>query len=209
MLESLNALDTQLFYLINSHHNAFFDWFFYLFTTHLSWAVVILLFFGLVTLRCEARLWWAVVIGIALCFLLSDRISVLCFKDVVCRLRPCHALPDVHMFRVGCGGQYGFVSSHAANSFSLAMFFALRYGFRSRQALESSCSGTFNANSRPSCGWLVPVVAFLWAFTTSLSRVYLGKHYPGDILCGALVGLAIGALVYWLLQKIPATAKQG
>ena len=209
MLDSLIQFDTRLFYCVNSHHSTFFDWFFYLFTTHLSWAIVLVLFFCLVTLRREARSWWAVLLGIALCFLLSDRISVLCFKDVVCRLRPCHALPDVHMFRVGCGGQYGFVSSHAANSFSLALFLALRYGFRRRKPSQPSQAFASHASPRPSCGWLVPVLAFLWAFTTSLSRVYLGKHYPGDILCGALVGLAIGALVYWLLQKIPATAKQG
>ena len=90
-------------------------------------ALVIVAAFGLATLRREPKRWWLLLAAIGLCFLLADRGSVMLFKDTVCRLRPCHALENVHMFREGCGGQYGFISSHAANAFAIAMLFFLRY----------------------------------------------------------------------------------
>ena len=121
--------------------------------------------------------------AIGLCFLLADRGSVLIFKDTVCRLRPCHALENVHMFREGCGGQYGFVSSHAANAFALLTFFWLRY--RKKVKEEKTLSN------------LLILFMAVWAVAMCYSRVYLGKHYPGDILCGAIFGVLVGWIVYW------------
>lgn len=196
MLETLNTLDTQLFRWINDHHCQMADWVLWTASQSWSWAVVLVLFFVFVTLRYEPRRWWVVGIGIALCFLLSDRISVVCFKDVVCRLRPCHVLDDVRMFRTHCGGQYGFVSSHAANVFALAMFLALRYGGRKAVGFRKTI------HSIGSARWMVPLLAFLWAAVVIYSRPYLGKHYPGDCICGALLGITIGALVYFMIEKI-------
>jgi undecaprenyl-diphosphatase len=126
-----------------------------------------------------------VLAGIALCFLLADQGSVQLFKNTVCRLRPCHALPDVHMFREGCGGQYGFISSHAANAFAIATFFCLRYWKRDK---------------------IVPVCMIVWACLTSYSRAYLGKHYPGDLICGALFGILVGIVILqvisWIEKKL-------
>ena len=181
----LETFDTQLFYWINSHHSPASDWILWVASQSWSWAIVILAAFSVSTLRKEPRNWWVVLIGIGLCFLLSDRISVMSFKDVVCRLRPCHALENVRMFRTGCGGQYGFVSSHAANVFALAMFFALRYAKRGSKASIFFCCAIF-----------------AWAILVGYSRPYLGKHYPGDVLCGALLGLGVGALVHFLLCKL-------
>ena len=176
-MEKINALDTELFYWINQHHCGVADYVLYAFTQHWMWAVMIVIFFAVAVIKApERKWWWLLVTGIALCFLLADRITVMCFKDVFQRLRPCHALPDVRMiFGMGCGGQYGFVSGHAANSFAVAMFFALW------------CRKYVKA---------MPYVAFGWAAIVSYSRPYLGKHYPGDIICGALLGLLIGWLVY-------------
>ena len=178
-IDYLNSVDTELFYWINQHHCTVADYVLYAFTQHWSWMVMIVLFFAVAVVKApEKRWWWLLVAGIALCFLLADRITVMCFKDVFQRLRPCHALPDVRMiFGMGCGGQYGFVSGHAANSFAVAMFFALW------------CRKHVKA---------MPYVAFGWAAIVSYSRPYLGKHYPGDIICGALLGLLIGWLVYLL-----------
>ena len=156
-------------------------------------AVLVVLFLG-VTLRREPRRWWVVLLGVGLCFLLSDRISVLCFKDVFCRLRPCHALDDVRMFRTTCGGQYGFISSHAANIFSLATFFALRY------------RKVFDNMGHRILRWL-PYGLYLWAFMVGYSRPYLGKHYPGDVICGAIVGILLGLFVWWLSTRIKSKAK--
>ena len=207
----LQQVDTQLFYWVNRHNNAVLDTLLWTLSQSWSWAVVLglvlLCFVGgnvrfagrravhrsgapdtlfdasSATADSRFRLWRAVVVlvlGVVLCFLLSARISVVCFKDVFCRLRPCHALDDVRMYRTSCGGLYGFVSSHAANVFSLALFLSLFYR-------RLPCS--------PRRG-LVVFLLFAWAFGVGYSRPDLGKHYPGDVLCGALLGLLVGTVVY-------------
>lgn len=182
MLETLKEIDTQWFLWINSHHTTALDWTMWTLSQHWSWAVVIVLAFVLLTLRQEPRRWWLVAIGVVLCFLLADQGSVL-IKDTVCRLRPCHALEDVRMFRTHCGGQYGFVSSHAANAFAVALFFVLRYWKRVRRQ------------------WPL-LLLIVWALATSYSRAYLGKHYPGDLVCGAILGCIIALIVWWLTDTI-------
>lgn len=182
MLETLKEIDTQWFLWINSHHTTALDWTMWTLSQHWSWAVVIVLAFMLLTLRQEPRRWWLVAVGVVLCFLLADQGSVL-IKDTVCRLRPCHALEDVRMFRTHCGGQYGFVSSHAANAFAVALFFVLRYWKRMKRQ------------------WPL-LLLIVWALATSYSRAYLGKHYPGDLVCGAILGCIIALIVWWLTDTI-------
>ena len=183
MFETLNNLDTQWFWWINSHHCTAMDWVMWSLSQHWCMAAVIVLAFCLLTLRYEPRRWWVVLIGIALCFLLADQGSVQLFKNTVCRLRPCHALEDVRMFRTGCGGQYGFVSSHAANMFAVATFLMLRYWKRVKRQ------------------WPLLLIA-LWAIATCYSRPYLGKHYPGDVICGAVFGAIIALIVWWVTAVI-------
>lgn len=189
----MNAFDTRLFYWINQHHNTLLDNVLWVASQSWSWAIVLLIAFGVGTLRHEPRKWWLVLAGIALCFLLSDRVSVMCFKNVVCRLRPCHALEDVRMYRTTCGGLYGFVSSHAANVFALALFLVLRQGRAVK--LRGLQRGWWRNH-------LFAIAMFGWATVVGYSRPYLGKHYPGDVICGALVGLGMGALVYFLTLKL-------
>lgn len=183
MLETLNNLDTQWFWWINSHHCTAMDWAMWSLSQHWCMAAAIVLSFCLLTLRYEPRRWWVVLIGIALCFLLADQGSVQLFKNTVCRLRPCHALEDVRMFRTGCGGQYGFVSSHAANVFAVAMFLTLRYWKRAKRQ------------------WPLLLIA-LWAIATCYSRPYLGKHYPGDVICGAVFGVTTALIVWWVTTEV-------
>lgn len=182
MLETLKEIDTLWFLWINSHHTTALDWTMWTLSQHWSWAVVIVLAFVLLTLRKEPRRWWLMAIGVVLCFLLADQGSVL-IKDTVCRLRPCHALEDVRMFRTHCGGQYGFVSSHAANAFAVALFFVLRYWKRLKRQ------------------WPL-LLLIVWALATSYSRAYLGKHYPGDLVCGAILGCIMALIVWWLTDTI-------
>lgn len=194
MIETLNNLDTQLFYLINGQHCTAMDWVMWVLSARWSWLIVIVAAFCLSTLRREPRRWWLVLAGIGLCFLLADRGSVMLFKDTVCRLRPCHALPDVHLFREGCGGLYGFISSHAANAFAIATFFFLRYKKRGAESGKRSVER------------VVGIGMIVWACLTSYSRAYLGKHYPGDLLCGALFGILAGLLINlfinWIEKKL-------
>lgn len=179
MLETLTDLDTRVFLWINGHHATALDWTLWTVSQHWCWAAVLLLAFALMTLRVEPRRWWVVLLAAVLCFLLADQGSVHLLKETVCRLRPCHALDNVRMFRTHCGGQYGFVSSHAANSFALVTLLWMRY--------------------RKSCRWGMALMV-LWALATCYSRAYLGKHYPGDLVCGALFGIAVGLLVAYAVR---------
>ena len=181
MLDVLQQTDTQWFFWINSHHTTALDWTMWVLSQHWCFAAVLLLAFGFTTLRAEPRRWWLILLAIGLCFLLADQGSVQLFKNTVGRLRPCHALENVRMFHTGCGGQYGFVSSHAANAFAIVTLLWLRY--------------------RRTATWTVALMV-LWAIATCYSRAYLGKHYPGDLVCGALFGMVVGLIVWWLTTMI-------
>ena len=201
-MEKIKALDEGLFWWVNSHHNTFFDWVLWVFSQPWSWLIVLLAIYGIVTLRQDRKSWMWILLGIAICFLLSDQISNNTIKDGVQRLRPCYAFEDVRMFHTGRGGQYGFVSSHAANAFAVAAFLSFCYGGRRRGGDVVSTGNWWN--SRPS-GYrspLLPYLLLLWASVVSYSRIYLGKHFPGDVVCGALLGLGIGAVVYFAISRI-------
>ena len=194
MIETLNSLDTSLFRWINGHHCTAMDWTMWTLSQHWSWAVVLIIAFFAFTTKTfhilpfifhPEKRWWLVLGGIVLCFLLADQGSVHLFKETVGRLRPCHALDDVRMFHTHCGGQYGFVSSHAANAFAIVTLLVLRY--------RKNTVGS--------------ILLIMWALATCYSRAYLGKHYPGDLICGAFFGIIIG-LIVWLLciyieKKLP------
>lgn len=199
-MEQLLQLDTQWFLWINSHHCTFLDWVLWTASQSWCWGIATILFLALVPLRYEPKKLLYIAIGIALCFLLSDRISVLCFKNQFCRLRPCHAIENVRMFRTHCGGQYGFVSSHAANIFALAMFFSLWY--RKRTRLKSTTGNNQQGPPPHRLRYIVPIATFGWALIVGYSRPYLGKHYPGDVICGAILGLVIGVAVWLIIGAI-------
>lgn len=118
---------------------------------------------------------------IALVIILSDQISVNFFKEIFLRLRPCHNPEISNLVHTvdGCGGQYGFVSSHASNTFALAVFLGLIF--------------------KKHLSYLLHIM-LVWAAIVSYSRIYVGVHYPADILCGALLGVLI-AYVFWKLLQ--------
>ena len=211
--------DIDIFYWINSHHTPWLDWVMWVASQGWSWAIVLVAAIVYLTVGDKNRgshsspklgevalRAGGVCLGIGLCFLLSDRISVLCFKDVFCRLRPCHALENVRMFQTSCGGLYGFVSSHAANVFALALFLSLWHRKHTRRAGHTPQS---LRDSSPNLGeqrlprvslFNFQLLIFFWASLVGYSRPYLGKHYPGDVLCGALLGLLVGTAVFFIVQ---------
>ena len=186
-MERIITFDQSIFRWINGHSSGWLDWTLWSFSQGWSWLVVILAAFLFVAIRGDRKSWLWLLIGLALCFLLADQISTNAIKDGVQRLRPCYELEGVRMFRTGKGGHYGFVSSHAANAFAVAMFL---------------CLMKRKAESWKRKSIVFPVIMFAWAAIVCYSRCYLGKHYPGDVVCGALLGLGVGALVYFVICKI-------
>lgn len=175
MLEILKNIDTQLFVFLNGIHSPAWDKIMWWITGTNSWIPMYALIVGYIVYKYR---WKAIItlIFIALVVTLTDQISVHGFKEVFQRLRPCHnpELKDiVHLVNNKCGGRFGFVSSHAANTFGVAFFLANLFKNK-----------------------YFSIFIFLWASVVSYSRIYLGVHYPFDILGGAALGGIIGFLVY-------------
>ena len=170
-------LDQQLFHLINGWHAPWADTVMQVISAKWSWLPGYLLLLWTLYRHLGGRRLLLVLLCVAGLITFTDRISAGLLKPQVARLRPCHAdLPfAVHTVEGHCGGKYGFVSSHAANFFGLATLMSLLFG---RRRLTILFVG------------LATLVAY--------SRVYLGVHYPGDVLGGAL----LGALGGWLLYRV-------
>ncbi|MDR1181059.1 MAG: phosphatase PAP2 family protein [Bacteroidales bacterium] len=183
MLERLLEADQALLLLLNGWHRPFLDMLMYWMTTIWFWTPILLLVLWFMWKYYKKRM-GLVLAFLALSIVFSDQLSGF-IKDKAERFRPSHNTEINHQLHLHVskdgevykGGSYGFVSSHAANSFSLALL--LFYFFK-----------PVHKNIR----WLF----FLWAILFSFTRIYLGVHYPGDVICGALVGLGCGSFTLWL-----------
>ena len=181
MIDMLVEFDKKLFLFLNDFHSGSWDFLMWHISEKFTWVPVYLFLVYLIIRRYGLKSLW-VLVFIALTVTLCDQLSVHGFKDVFKRLRPCHD-PSishlVHTVNNKCGGQYGFVSSHAANYFGIAVF--LSHIFRNT--------------------WVV-FTLIVWAGLVAYSRVYLGVHYPGDILGGALLGAFIGWFIFLIQKKV-------
>lgn len=181
MLEQLIEWDKAVFLFLNNTHTPFWDHFMWIYTGRLTWVPLILsLLFVLFRKNWKEAV--LVVVALALTITLCDQFASSLCKPYFARFRPAQDpefspfVTNVNGYR---GGRYGFISSHAANSFGAVVLLALI--FRNR---------------------LFTITAVVWAIVNCYSRIYLGVHYPGDILAGTVAGIVIAVIVYAIGVKI-------
>lgn len=178
----VESIDSRLFLWLNGQHAGWLDTVIVSITEMWPWIPIYILLAYLVIKQYGRKSLW-IFLAVGLVILCSDQLSAHVCKPLFHRLRPCFN-PEleglVHLPKGLPGGRYGFVSSHAANTFAVATFLtaALRKGYRS-------------------IGWWL----FAWALISSYSRIYIGVHYPGDVLAGAVLGILVG-LIIWKLTTL-------
>ncbi len=179
IINILDQLDKNIFLFLNGFHNSYWDNVMTLFTLTPVWipfylAVIIIIIKKFV----KDSLW--IFIAVILLILCADQFSGI-LKHSVRRLRPSHDPEISQLTHIAFtkGGLYSFVSAHAANSFSFAIFFILLF------------------KNRAFTLFVIP-----WAFLIAYTRIYIGVHYPGDILGGMILGILTGFSIYKMLTLL-------
>ena len=183
MLDYLLELDKQLLLWFNGSDSLFLDEMMDAFTTTSTWIPLYLSLFYLVIKNNNSMQKILLIVACAgFCLLFAGAFDDLIVKPSVARWRPTHDPqigPLVDVIKNYRGSEYGFFSAHASNTFSIALFFCLLV--RSR---------------------LLSFALVSWSLLNCYTRMYLGLHYPSDILCGLLWGTIVGGLVYMAYCRI-------
>lgn len=178
MLEKILPYERDLFFLINGSHYQMLDYIMWIFSSLAIWIPLIVIFLFAFIYKKKCCDWIPILIGVAIVILLCDQFTSTICKPFFERYRPTNhplfmdQVKTVFNYR---GGKYGFMSSHAANSFGFAIFTSLLFRYR-----------------------IYSVVVIFWALLSSYSRIYLGVHFISDVICGAIVGIVIGYMIYKL-----------
>ncbi|MGE0773229.1 MAG: phosphatase PAP2 family protein [Cyclobacteriaceae bacterium] len=177
-MDTLLALDKDLLLFLNGLHADWLDPVMFYITKTFFWLPLYLFLIFLIVKQEKKESYFAL-IGVVIMILMTDQITSGFMKPFFARLRPSQepSLAGIlHLVNNYKGGMYGFASGHAANTFAVAMFCQLLLGDRHRYI------------------WLL----FVWATVMTYTRIYLGVHYPGDILVGAAIGLTCGWIAFRL-----------
>ena len=180
MIEQLVNLDTDLFVYLNGLGTESWDGFWMFYTTKYNWAPFYAILLYLIFKKLDTKLFLYTLLLIVLMIVFTDQITNLFKKVLVMRLRPCYnsEIQDVlRLVKSSCGGKYGYFSGHSSNSMAVAFFVGLML--------------------RSKYKFLFPLL-IIWALAMGYSRIYVGVHYPLDVLSGALFGAFSGFLFYKL-----------
>ena len=173
-------IDADILLWINGHYNEWLDVLMWYVSRSSTWIWLYVLLAGLVIVRYRNwKMVLMILVGLGVAVGLSDWTCSGVIKPLVARLRPTHepALDPLHLVNYYTGGKYGFCSSHAANTMCCALLFSMLYKRK-----------------------IATVGLMTWVALNCYSRMYLGVHYPSDIMAGLLVGALWALPVYWVLS---------
>lgn len=183
LIHQLEQIDSEVFLFLNSMHCEFLDYFMVLVSQRFTWVPFYAAFVFVLAFNFHWKVTVTTILAVTLIVLLADQTASGLLKPLVGRLRPSNLdnpiSPMVHVVDNYRGGRHGFPSSHAANSWGVAIF--AMYLVRNK--------------------YLSLFLAF-WALLVSYSRIYLGVHYTGDILVGILIGFLVASLIYWSYNRL-------
>ena len=177
MLDWLIELDKELLLAINGWNSSFFDPIMVFITSKWSGIPIYIALLYMIFRKRDTKTAILMVAAVLLTFALTDQLAVHLFKNTIERFRPGWDPTTEHLIRMleHKGGKYGFISNHAANYYGRAVI----------------SSGILKKRG-------YTIFIFCWSVAVADSRVYVGKHFPGDVICGAM----FGALVGWLVLKL-------
>ena len=182
-MEYINHIDQLLFYWINNKmDNLFFDYLFIFIRNKYVWLPLYLFLIAFLIFNFKRK--GLLILAFAFITIgISDFISSAVIKPVVERVRPCNdniSNPKI-IKRVNCGSGYSFPSSHATNHFALGIFFFLIFSFVNKK---------------------IASLFIIWASLISFAQIYVGVHYPSDVLFGAILGSLTGYLTYKIYRQL-------
>ena len=185
MLEQLIELDQELFLFLNGLGTSTWDGFWLFYTDKIHWIPLYMVLLYLIYKKINnIKLFGIMLVLIVLMITFTDQVTNIFKKVLVMRLRPCYedgVADSMRLVRSWCGGRYGYFSGHASNSMAVAVFTGLTL--------------------RTKYKYLIFILLF-WAFVMAYSRIYVGVHYPLDIVSGMAFGALSGFGFYKLNMYI-------